>query len=157
MYDWQQIEAFCSRFYRDASGNAFPLLITPYAYPVQFTSIAQNATSSQNVTIAGNADFVLLGLRHHTRLAAGGLTVSTKVSPFLRALLIDSGSGEQFTQAAIDLENYASNDAKDIPLPYPRILSGRSTVAVQLTNYSPAAETYSVDLMLNGVQVRQYG
>lgn len=152
MYSWQDIENFVARFYKGAK-----LLITPYAYPVVFLNVAQNGVSTLNITIAANADFIMLGMRYRTWLAAAALTVSTKPEPTARLLLIDSGSNEQFTQSAVMLANYGSNDAKDIPLPYPRILAGRTTVTAQLTNAAPAAETINVEVMLNGVQVRAYG
>jgi hypothetical protein len=43
-------------------------------------------------------------------------------------------------------------------LPYPRVISGRSSLTVQVTNYAPAAETWgTLDLFLQGVSVRAYG
>jgi hypothetical protein len=148
---WQAIEAFVARFY-----GGRRLLITPFGYPVQFTSVANGASQSQVVNIAANADFVLIGVRHRTRLAAAGQTVSTKPAPIARLLLIDSGSNEQFTQSAVDLENYGSNDAKIVNLCYPRVIAGRTTITATLSNYAPAAETINTEVFLDGVQVRAY-
>jgi hypothetical protein len=149
--NWAQIEAFASRFY-----NGAKLLITPYAYPVVFAGLAQNATQTQTINIAANADFIFLGVNHRAWLAAAGQTVSTKTEPIARLLLIDSGSNEQFTQAPVQLANYSSNDAKVLWLPYPRVIAGRTTVTAQLTNNAPAAETVNCEVVLQGVQVRAY-
>lgn len=149
--NWSEIEAFVSRFYEGRR-----VLITPYGYSATFTAVTQNATQTQNINIAANADFILIGLRHRMWLAAAGQTVSTKNTPIGRVLLIDSGSNEQFTQQPTQLDNYSTNDAKIVELPYPRILAGRTTLTVQYTNSSPAAESQNIEIFLNGVQVRAY-
>lgn len=149
--NWSELEAFISRFYEGRR-----VLITPYGYSATFAAVTQNATQTQNINIAANADFIFIGMRHRMWLAAAGQTVSTKNTPIGRVLLIDSGSNEQFTQQAVQLDNFSTNDAKVIELPYPRILAGRTTLTVQYTNNSPAAESQNIEIFLNGVQVRAY-
>lgn len=144
------VEAFISRFYGGAR-----LLITPYGYNTIFTDLANASSQTNIINIAANADFVLLGLRH--RVLAEGLaatTVSAKLAPAVRILLSDSGSNEQFTNTAVDLENYSSNGGYVQPLPYPRILSGRSTTTVEATNYG-STDYATLDLFLSGVLVRK--
>ncbi len=148
---WSEIEAFVARFYQGKR-----VLITPYGYPISFSSVAQNATSTQTINIAANADFILIGLRHRAWLAAAGLTVSSKPAATARLLLIDSGSNEQYTQTSVQLDNYSTNDAKVLNLCYPRVITGRTTITAQLTNNAPAAETINVEVLLDGVQVRAY-
>lgn len=149
--NWSELEAFISRFYEGRR-----VLITPYGYSATFAAVTQNATQTQNINIAANADFIFIGMRHRMWLAAAGQTVSTKNTPIGRVLLIDSGSNEQFTQQAVQLDNFSTNDAKVLELPYPRILAGRTTLTVQYTNNSPAAESQNIEIFLNGVQVRAY-
>ena len=142
------VEAFVSRFY-----GGKPLLLTPYAYNLTFSALAQSKQATQSISIAANADFVMLGLHHRANISAAQ-QVGTKTAPFARVLIIDSGSNEQFTAQAVDLENYSSNGSIPNNLSYPRIIAGRSTLTVQLTNYAPTAETYNIDLMFEGVLVR---
>lgn len=154
MYSLREIEAFAARFYEGAD-----LLITPYGYNLTFTSLAQSGSDTQNINIAANADFILLGLRHFAFVvgAATGINVSTKPAPSVRILITDTGSSEQFTAQAVALENYSQNDGKEVTLPYPRIVSGRTALNVQATNYSGGAgETYTFDLFFSGVLVRAY-
>lgn len=153
MYDLQALEAFAARFYQ-----GYDLLITPYGYTASFTAIAAGATQTQNVNIAANADFIMTGLRHHVNVGAVvGYSVSTKTAPWLRLLITDTGSAEQFTAQAVDLENWSTNGVGVRDLSYPRIVAGRTALSLALTNYAPAAETYGlVDLFLNGVLVRAY-
>ena len=145
------LESFISRFYPGKK-----LLITPYAYTTTFAALAQNASASNVIAIAANADFVLLGFNHRAQIGAAQ-QVTTKTAPFVRMLVTDSGSNEQYTSGAVDLENYSSNGGYENSLPYPRIVSGRTALTVQVTNYAPTAETYTtLDIMLEGVLVRAY-
>lgn len=146
------LQAFLAPFYQGAK-----LLLTPFAYPVTFAALAQNGVATTNINIAANADFVLMAIRHHAQIGAAQ-TISTKTSPFVRMLVTDSGTNEQYTNGAIDLSNYSSDGYYDHQLPYPRIISGRSALTVQVTNYAPTAETYTtLDISFEGVLVRIQG
>lgn len=149
MQSYAQIEAYASKFYQGR-----PLLLLPYGYNLTFSALAAAGTASQTINIAANADFIFTGLHHRANVAAAGQTVQTKTAPLVRVLITDSGSNEQFTNSAVDLENYSSNDFI-ISMDYPRIVSGRSTLTVQVTNYD-AAQTYNLDLFFRGVLVKAY-
>lgn len=149
-YDIDAIEQFVQRFY-----PGYSLLLTPYGYNLTFLALAAGANTTQQLNISANADFILLGMSHRANVAAAGQTVSTKTAPLARVLITDSGSNEQFTQQAIDLENYSSNSHEGPDLDYPRIIGGRSSLQVQMFNYD-AAQAYNIDLFLHGVLVRAY-
>lgn len=152
-YTIADLESYVSRFYQGR-----PLLITPYAYSLTFTptQLAAGATNSQVINIAANADFVATEFAYRSyATTATNQTNATEDQPFLRILVTDSGSNEQFTNSAVDLTNYATGQNFEQPLPYPRIVSGRSTLTVQLTNYS-SNTAYGVDLAVHGVLVRAY-
>lgn len=150
-YSATDIEAFVARFYQ---GRA--MSIVPYGYAVTFLALAQNGVATQTLNITANADFMLLGLRHRAQIGAAQ-TISTKTAPFVRLLVTDSGSNEQFTNSAVDLENYSTNGSFPRDLRYPRIISGRSTLTVQATNYAPTAETYTtLNVFFDGVLLRAY-
>lgn len=149
-YSYAEIETFASKFY-----NGRSLLITPYGYNVTFSALAPAATITQTVNIAANADFIITGLHHRASIAGASQNVSTKVAPLARILITDSGSNEQFTNSAVDLENYSTNGNIINKLDYPRIVSGRSTLTVQLTSYE-AANTLNVDIVFEGVLVRAF-
>ena len=149
-YSIADIEAFASRFYQ---GRA--LLITPYAYTTTFTSLTAASTQSTTINIAANADFIALGFHHRANVAAAAQNVSTKTAPLVRMLVTDSGSNEQFTNSGIDLENYSTNGNIINNLAYPRIISGRSTLTIQVTSYE-ASQTLNLDIAIEGVLVRAY-
>lgn len=149
-YSIADIEAFASKFYQ---GRA--LLLTPYGYNLTFSSLAAGTSATQTVNIAANADFIITGLHHRANVAAAGQNVSTKTAPLARILITDSGSNEQFTNSAVDLENYSTNGNIINKFDYPRIVSGRSTLTVQLTSYE-ASQTLNIDVFFEGVLVRAY-
>jgi hypothetical protein len=149
-YSIAELESFAARYYQ---GRA--LLMTPYGYNVTFSSLTAGSTASQVISISANADFILTGFHHRANVAAAAQIVSTKTAPLARVLVTDSGSNEQFTNSAVDLENYSTNGNIINKLDYPRIISGRSTLTVQMTNYE-AASTLNIDFFLEGVLVRAY-
>lgn len=144
------IEAFASKFYQGR-----PLLLVPYGYNLTFSSLTAGSSATQTVNIAANADFIITGLHHRANVAAAGQNVSTKTAPLARILITDSGSNEQFTNSSVDLENYSTNGNIINKFDYPRIVSGRSTLTVQLTSYE-ASQTLNVDIFFEGVLVRAY-
>lgn len=139
-----------------ASNPGQGLVIVPYGYTATFAALAQNATQTQIVNITANADFVLTAIRHRAQIGAAQ-TVSNKTAPFVRMLVTDTGSNEQFTAQAVDLENYSQNGDAVQSLPFPRFIGGRTSLTVQATNYAPTAETYTtLDVFFEGVLVRTY-
>ena len=149
-YSIADLEAFASKFYQGR-----PLLLTPYGYNLTFSSLTAGTSATQTVNIAANADFIITGLHHRANVAAAGQNVSTKIAPLARILITDSGSNEQFTNSAVDLENYSTNGNIINKFDYPRIVSGRSTLTVQITSYE-ASQTLNIDIFFEGVLVRAY-
>ncbi len=151
--DYAGIEAFAARFY-----PGYELLLTPFDYRFTFGSIAAGAQADAQVNIEASGDFIFLGLRWRSYLGATvGQNVGNLPIPFLRLLLTDSGSGEKLSQQPIDLMTYGRIEGEDIPLSYPRILSGRTSLTGTLSNYAPAAETVGgTDVTLYGVTVRAF-
>lgn len=149
-HSYSDIEAFASKFYQGR-----PLLLVPYGYNLTFTGLAAGTSATQVLNIAANADFIVTNIHHRANVAAAAQNVSTKSAPLARILITDSGSNEQFTNSAVDLENYSTNGNIINYLPYPRIVSGRSTLTVQLTSYE-ASQTLGIDVFFEGVLVRAY-
>lgn len=156
-YSISEIEGFCSRYYQ-INGAPRPLSIVPYGYNAIFTALTAATVQSQMINIAANADFVALGFRSRAGVGVGvGINVGNIAVPFARLLITDTGSNEQFTNSAVDLQNYAPSQPYPMALPYPRIVSGRSVLSCTVTCYAPAAETVTtLDLFVYGVLVRAY-
>ena len=151
-YSISELQNFCRQLYGDR-----PLLITPYGYTVTFPNMTAGMSQNQVLSITANADFILTAIRARTSDATLQ-TVSNKNAPYYRLLIVDSGSNEQFTNSAVDLENYSANGNADGAgyLPYPRFIGGRTALSLTLTNYTATAGTASCDVFLEGVLVRTY-
>ena len=133
-----------------------PVTVVPYGYTVSVASLAQGASVTQSLNITANADFILTEIKARSGIGTAQ-NVSTKTAPYVRVLITDSGSNEQFTNAAVDLENYSTNgDSEAGGLPYMRFISGRTSLSITMASYAPTAETYSIDLYLEGVLVRAF-
>lgn len=134
-------------------------VVVPYAYPLTFTNLTAGQTQTGNINITANADFIHTRTSFHaTNVPVVALTASTIVIPAVRMLLNDSGTNENFSQAAVDLGAFASGSIASGYVedhPYPRVISGRSNVSVQAISYESAA-AYNIDLLLIGVLVRAY-
>jgi hypothetical protein len=122
---------------------------------VTFSALAPAATANQIINVAANADFIVTEFHSRSNVAGAAQTISNMTAPLVRILVTDSGSNEQFTQSAVDIITYTTAGNFDNMLPYPRIVSGRSTLTVQLSNYS-STETYNIDIVAMGVLVRAY-
>jgi hypothetical protein len=117
--------------------------------------LTAGSSQTQTLSITANADFIFLQCHHHANVANAAQTVATKTAPLATILITDSGTNEQFTNAAVDLESYSTNGNIINNLPYPRIVSGRSTLTVQLTSYE-ATNTLNIYLSFSGVLVRAF-
>jgi hypothetical protein len=147
-FSFQDLRQFASEIYQGR-----PVVMTPYGYTVTFTGLAQNAQASQQLSITANADFILTEICYRPAIGAAQ-TVSNKTAAFVRLLITDSGTNEQYTNSAVDLENFATNGGIGRVLPYPRWIGGRTSLTFQAFNYAPTAETYTFDVYLSGVLVR---
>ena len=157
MYDILTLQAWIRALYDvNNHGSGSRLWIEPYSYTMTFTALAAVAgTQTQALAINANADFVCTRISY-TAVLGTAQNVSTKPVAQVRALLTDAGSSRPFFNQATALENFASNEFPNRFLPYPRWLAANTTITGQLTGYGTAAETYTIDLCLDGVAVRQY-
>lgn len=150
-----ELQSFLAQFYgAGPDGRPATLSCVPFAYSATFVALTNAAPQQSIVTVAANADFLLLAIHHRASIAAAAQTVSTKVAPFVRLLITDTGSSESFTNVAVDLECYGQNDAKPNALPFPRLIGGLTSLNLQVANYS-AAETYLLDIYLEGLRIRK--
>lgn len=158
MYDILTLQAWVRALY-DANlgeGAGAQLWIEPYSYPISITGLAAvGGTSSQNLAINSNADFVLTRISYHANIAAIQ-NVGNKTVAFARVQIIDAGSARPFFNAAVDLENFASNANPERFLPFPRWISANSSLTVQATGYGTGVETYGIELLFEGVSVRKF-
>ena len=150
-YSVMELQAFVNQLY-----GGRPVIIVPYGYTVTFANMTAGATQSQILSITANADFILTQIKARTS-DSSAQTISNKNAPYFRLLIVDSGSNEQYTNNAVDLENYSTNgNTMQGVLPYPRFIAGRTALTLTLTSYTAIVSTQSTDVYLEGVLVRTY-
>ena len=157
-YSLSELQAFIRSLYArqmaDGTVQSPSLYVAPYAYPITIASLAPAGTSTTQIPITANGDFLCLGVRHHATIAAAAQNASTKTVPCVRMLVTDNGTAEQWTNAAVDLENYSQNVYQSRNLPFPRLVQGKSSLTVQVTSYA-AAETYApLELSFDGLLIK---
>jgi hypothetical protein len=131
--------------------------VVPYSYTISFAALTAGATLTGQIPITANADFVHVSSNYRANIAFAAQTVNGIVVPLIRILITDSGTNEQFMNAATDITAYCSSFAGQYreDHSYPRVISGRSSLTVQVTSYE-ASNAYNLDFSLNGVLVRVY-
>lgn len=152
-----ELQAFIDATYRNAGlPPETQKVVLPKFYSVTFTAIAVGATATQQIQIGANGDFFLTALRFRASLAGAAQTISTVPVPNVRALITDSGSDEQWMNQAVDLSTIANTEGvAQYDLPFPRVISGRSTLTIQLTSFE-AANTPVIDFTAVGAFVKLF-
>jgi len=158
-----ELWAFIQHSYAEADsqlpGGPPSRVVLPKRYTVTFNAVAAGGTQSQVLQIGANGDFFMARMSFYaTPNPVVAETFSTAIIPAWRIQITDSGSDEQFASGPVDLSNFAnwtpgSNDQRDEP--YPRIITGRSTLNLQVFSYETVA-TYNVDFVLTGVLVKTF-
>jgi hypothetical protein len=143
-----------------ATGVRPSRVFVPKRYAVLFTGIAPAATQALPVNISANGDFFLTRMLFAANIANAAQTNNTLVIPELRIQITDSGSDELFCNQACDIASVASlstlsDTGGGTDEPYPRVITGRSTITVSITN-NEAANTYNVEFILVGVLVKTW-
>lgn len=145
--DWAKVQEFVRSTYA-ISGN---VNIQPYSYRVAFQNLAAGTTQNGKLDANANSDFILLSPRYRATEAA-----DVDAIPEVRVLLTDTGSSTQLSDSAIDLTTFFGHIGKaPVEMVYPRIIAGRSSLQIQVTNYGATAYT-NLELTFAGVLVQAY-
>jgi hypothetical protein len=161
MYDFLALREWITALYRTQnSDNTIyqpRLALEPFSYNLTIASIAAVAgTATGIIAINANADFYCTRI-NYSATTGTAQNVGNKTVAQLRVMLVDAGSSRPFFNSALPLESFASNEYPNRFLTYPRTLRANTSVSAQFTGFGTAAETYQLDLTLDGVNVYQYG
>lgn len=158
--NFNAIEAFVRRVYNPGGDPNLDakIVLQPYAYVLNFDDLAAGATANKTLNVAANADFVLTSPRYQAVVNTAG---GEDVSPMINILLTDTGSQERLSDQAVNLASYFWHPRTAAgELTYPRIISGRSGLSVEVSNYSDimtATIAYKrLELTFAGVLVRGF-
>lgn len=123
-----------------------------YVYGVNFLAVAAGATQTQTLAIQADSDFEVLKLTFASNLNAAVQTANSETIPQASILIVDTGSGRQLMNQAIDLTTMFGNARNPFIIPTPKRFRANSAITFALTNYS-TAEVYNIRLSLHGNKI----
>lgn len=128
------------------------ILKDPFTYTANVLNIAGAASSTVQVNIQADADFMIQAQVQFTDIAAAIQTDSTRVIPVATVLLTDSGSSRQLMDTDVAISSIFGTGSLPFVLPQPKLLTARSNLTVKVTNLT-AATTYNIRLSFVGYKL----
>ncbi len=122
-----------------------------FAYGLTFTALAAGTSATQNLNIQADSDFILQKMTYGADIAGAAQTDSGRVIPLATILIVDSGSGRQSSNAAVDLQSIMGDGRIPFILSQPKIFLAQSNVSITVANIS-SATTYNIRLSFIGVK-----
>lgn len=120
-----------------------------YSYSVTFSAIASGASPSLNINIQADSDFEVQKTTYFADIAAAIQTDSSRVIPLCTVLITDQSSGAQLSNIAVPVSALFGTGDLPFIMPTPKIFPARSSISVQVSNFS-ASTTYNLRLLLSG-------
>lgn len=146
-----------------AVGNPIPAFLDPnnpngvradwFNYSAQWSALAQNASSTQNINIQTDSDFWCLKVDYYADNNTADPTWQTFQIPNVTVVMTDTGSGRNLSDNGIPLTSFAGTPGLPVYLPAPRKFSAGSTFSLTATNNGITAITYNFWLVFSGVKV----
>ena len=129
-----------------------------YTYEEDFLEADLTAGSTLNgsIEIQADSDFVWQKATYFADLAGAVQTFNTRVIPLVTVQLIDTGSGRNLFELAAPIPSMFGIGELPFVLPIPRLFFARSTIQVQISNFS-AATAYGLRLSFIGYKAYPKG
>lgn len=131
----------------------------PYTYTANYTAAgAANGLAAGvvnavvNVPIQADADFLILNQTYSVNSLNAAATRATTPVPLVSVTLIDTGSGYQWMDSPVDVDEIFGNGQFPYVLPNPKLMVAKSTLQVLASNHDAAAG-YNLRLAFNGVKL----
>lgn len=123
-----------------------------FVYDVIFSALVAGTSQTNNIQIQADSDFEIQKLTAQVfqTLAADQ---STTVQQAISVLITDTGTGRQLSDIAVPLSNLFGDAKLPFILPNTKILSARSILAIQVSNYSSAVTYARVQLSFIGRKI----
>lgn len=127
-----------------------------YVYQESFSSIANGASATGNINIQADSDFQLQKLTYMASISNATQTDSSRVVPLITIQITDSGSGRNLFEEALPVPALFGTGQLPFILPTPKIFQARSTITLNVANYS-SGSTYRLDLSFIGYKIFRRG
>jgi len=120
-----------------------------FVYDTVHSAIVAGTSNTQTIQINADSDFQIEKLTFFADIAAAGQTASSRVIPLVTVLLVDTGSGRQFSDQAVPVNSLFGTGEIPFVLKQPKILLARTSLSVTVANFD-AANTYNIRLSFIG-------
>lgn len=129
-----------------------------YIYEEDFAEADLQAGSTLNgsIEIQADSDFIWQKSAFFADLALAAQTANTRVIPLVTVQLIDTGSGRNLFELAVPIPSVFGIGELPFVLPIPRLFFARSTIQVQVSNFSTATD-YGLRLSFIGYKAYPKG
>ena len=127
-----------------------------YVYQERFADLQSGQSATGNVNIQADSDFMLQKLTVFASIAGAAQTDSNRVIPLVTIQVTDSGSGRNLFEEAIPASAIFGTGELPFILPTPKLFAARSTITVNVSNFS-AATDYRLDFSFIGYKVFRTG
>ena len=120
-----------------------------FVYNTVHSLVVAGTSNTQTIQINADSDFQIEKLSYFVDIAAAGQTQSTRVLGLVTVLLVDTGSGRQFSDQAVPVPSLFGTGQIPFVLKQPKILMARTSLSVTVANFD-AASTYTIRLSFIG-------
>ena len=120
-----------------------------FVYNTVHSLVAAGTSNTQTIQINADSDFQIEKLTFFADIAAAGQTQNSRVIPLATVLLVDTGSGRQFSDQAVPVPSLFGTGEIPFVLKQPKILMARTSLSVTIANFD-ASNTYTIRLSFIG-------
>lgn len=120
-----------------------------FVYNTVHSLVAAGTSNTQTIQINADSDFQIEKLTFFADITAAGQTANSRVIPLATVLLVDTGSGRQFSDQAVPIASLFGTGEIPFVLKQPKILMARTSLSVTVANFE-AADTYTIRLSFIG-------
>jgi len=120
-----------------------------FVYNTVHSVLAAGLSNTQTIQINADSDFQIEKLTFFADIAAATQTQNSRVIPSCTVLLVDTGSGRQFSDQAVPIASLFGTGEIPFVLKQPKILLARTSLSVTVANFDAAA-TYTIRLSFIG-------
>lgn len=123
-----------------------------YSYAIEFDSVAAGASTTGNINIEADSDFMAQKLTFFGSIAGQPQTDDTRVVPLMDVTITATGSGRQLMNISLPVPLLFGSGELPFILPQPKVFPARSTVQFAVSNFS-AGTTYRLTLAMIGAKL----
>lgn len=120
-----------------------------FVYNTVHSAVTSGTSNTQTIQINADSDFQIEKLSFFADIAAAGQTASSRVIPLVTVLMVDTGSGRQFSDQAVPVNSLFGTGEIPFVLKQPKILMARTSMSVTIVNFD-AANAYNIRLSFIG-------